>query len=45
MSILEISQRRMRDIAKSKLKNLYGKYLLRVIVEFKKKVNSDTSKK
>jgi glucose-1-phosphate thymidylyltransferase len=37
-----ISEERMREIAKPMLKNQYGKYLLKVIVEMKEEINSGT---
>ena len=36
-----ISEKKMRELAKPMLKNLYGQYLMRVIEE-KKEVDSDT---
>lgn len=35
-----ISKQRMRELAKPMLKNQYGKYLLKVIDEMKREINS-----
>ena len=37
-----IDEEKMRELAKPMLKNQYGQYLLRVIDEMKREVNSDT---
>ena len=37
-----IDEERMRELAQPMLKNQYGQYLLQVIEEKKRKINSDT---